>query len=393
MKCTTLIVVLSALTSAGATNVSTVPLVLVHGFLGWGPGEMLGFHYWGGLHNFAAELNQQGHDVREAVVGPISSNWDRACELYAYIRGDTVDYGAAHASENGHKRYGRTFQKALYPEWGPQNPIDLLGHSMGGQTIRVLLHLLVEGDGREQAEGGTISPLFQGGHTGWVRSLTTVCAPHDGTTAISLWPNGFRSFVSTLFKGIASAQGLFNNNLPYDFKLDQWGLERLPGEGFFQYEQRVFNSSIWSGDLSDFSEFDLSVEGASVMNGYTKTYSDVYYMSHAAVDTVQATLGIHQVPKITMWFFIQPFALLMGAAGEKQWWQSDGVVNTVSENGPKLNSSDAIVMHTSGNQLRMGVWNFMGTTSGVDHLEMVGIGIQEVFPLYKDILYTLTNIA
>ena len=68
-----------------------------------------------------------------ATVSPFSSNWDRAAELYAYLKGGTVDYGAAHAKEHGHNRYGKTFTGA-YPNWDENNPVHLIGHRMGGNT-------------------------------------------------------------------------------------------------------------------------------------------------------------------------------------------------------------------------------------------------------------------
>lgn len=47
----------------------------------------------------------RGYEVYTATVGPIVSNWDRACELYAYIKGGRVDYGKIHSEKYGHSRY------------------------------------------------------------------------------------------------------------------------------------------------------------------------------------------------------------------------------------------------------------------------------------------------
>jgi len=310
-----------------------------------------------------------------------------------------VDYGAAHSKRFGHERYGKTF-KGLYPEWGSEGTggrrhVDFVAHSMGGQTVRLLLQLLVEGN-PEEVEGrghnNSAASLFTGGRLGWVRSITTVSSPHDGTTLFDLWPNGFVGVVADMVKGVAAAQGIFGNDLVFDFKLDQWGLERRPGEGFFAYQERVLNSSIWQDDVKDLSSYDLTVAGGTEMNGWTPAQPGVYYMSHAVDGTFKSPLSDHRVPDITMWLFLQPFALMMGKSAERKWWNSDGVVNTISENGPKLNSSDSIVEYEADKPLRPGLWNFMGTHTDFDHLEIIGNGVQAAYPIYKQIAMLLRKL-
>ena len=39
------------------------PIVLVHGFMGWGPGEMGNYSYWGGKEDFVSSLKSQGHEA------------------------------------------------------------------------------------------------------------------------------------------------------------------------------------------------------------------------------------------------------------------------------------------------------------------------------------------
>ena len=82
------------------------PVVLVHGALGFGPDTIPGngFLYWGGYHDIAALLQAYHgpHIVFTAAVGPIASNWDRAAELYAQIKGGCVDYGATHVARHGY---------------------------------------------------------------------------------------------------------------------------------------------------------------------------------------------------------------------------------------------------------------------------------------------------
>jgi len=101
------------------------PVVLVHGLFGYGPKEMLGFDYWGQAIQVDSPLQRF-----EASLGPISSSHDRACELYAQIKGVQVDYGEDHARVAEHNRYGNDFTgKGFYPQWSEQTPIHLVGHS------------------------------------------------------------------------------------------------------------------------------------------------------------------------------------------------------------------------------------------------------------------------
>ena len=81
------------------------PIVMVHGLFGWGGTEVLGLNYWGGFSSLRDILNNAGYEVYTPSIGPVASNWDRACELYAYLVGGTVDYGAYHSATNGHARY------------------------------------------------------------------------------------------------------------------------------------------------------------------------------------------------------------------------------------------------------------------------------------------------
>ena len=119
------------------------PIVLVHGFMGWGPDEMGSYNYWGGKRDMVQEFESQGFEVLVTNVGPISSNWDRAVELYYQIKGGQVDYGKTHSEKFGivQKPAKKKYQ-GLYPQWSAKNPIHIIGHSMGGQTARMLNYLL-----------------------------------------------------------------------------------------------------------------------------------------------------------------------------------------------------------------------------------------------------------
>jgi hypothetical protein len=68
---------------------------------------------------------------------------------------------------------------AFYPQWDAAHPIHMIGHSQGGTTIRALVQLLEHGSPDGDEGGGE---LYRGGKTGWVKSVVTISAPHNGTT-------------------------------------------------------------------------------------------------------------------------------------------------------------------------------------------------------------------
>ena len=94
------------------------PIVLIHGFFGWGNDEMGNYSYWGGHDNLQKTLEDNGYRVFNVSVGPISSNWDRAIEVYYQLKGGQVDYGYGHSKKYGliQKPIDKVY-KGLYPEW------------------------------------------------------------------------------------------------------------------------------------------------------------------------------------------------------------------------------------------------------------------------------------
>lgn len=142
------------------------PVVMVHGFLCWGSEERINdflplFGMWNG--NARMTVLEMGVPCFTPSVGPFSGMWDRACDLYAHIKGGTVDYGYVHSKRNHHERYGNTYE-ALVPNWGDLDEygkiqkINLIGHSFGGPTVRTLINLLAEGSKEEREHSGRGDP-------------------------------------------------------------------------------------------------------------------------------------------------------------------------------------------------------------------------------------------
>lgn len=389
----------AALQTNTSSKQNDYPLVLVHGLMGWGKGEALGYKYWGGLKDIENYLNQNGHKTYVATVGPVSSNWDRAVELYYYIKGGRVDYGAAHAKEHSHSRYGRTFP-GIYSQWDKTNKIHLVGHSMGGQTTRTLVELLENGSKEEQMyykehrdEG--ISSLFEGKKS-WVHSVTSLATPHNGSTFAdqeSLIP-----FIKELIIKLASTTGVSSESLVYDFKLEQWGLKRNPEESFTVYLDRVLKSKVWESD--DISSYDLSTYGAQELNNWVKTHPDVYYFSHTGNASYKGLVTGHAYPILTMNPIMIGPSKLIGSYTrfnpepiiDKSWFPNDGLVSVVSSKFPAGQPNkpmDGAVTVTKGE------WNYLSTMEGWDHMDFIGIlgsntpGYWNIYGYYKDIAQKL----
>lgn len=385
------------------------PIIMVHGCFGWGGNEAAGVYYWGGAESLTQKLIQKGYTVYSPSIGPVSSNWDRACELYAYIAGGVVDYGEAHSKKFGHARYGKTYpgvyrQIGTLDSSGNIQKVHLIGHSMGGQTIRLLAQLLENGDTNEIAAttDGSISPLFTGGKM-WISSIATIATPHDGSQEAhrqyEIEPL-VHQFVASLaaIKGSGSIQP---ENMNYDFQLDQWGLSREPGESYSDYYSKVINSNIWK-KTSDLSIWDLTPEGARDFNSYVKAQKDIYYFSIACADTHEDPLTHFYLPNINMNPLLLKSSIFMGMyTGSKngevpidnKWWKNDGVVSVISAISPKVGSTDQTVNY-AGTAVK-GEWNYLGELDNTDHIEVCAMkydrnGIEQMYYNLADLLLKLT---
>lgn len=58
----------------------------VPGFIGWGSPLLGTFNYFGGFENMVKTLvADDGWPIIIPHLGPLSSNWERACELHAQL--------------------------------------------------------------------------------------------------------------------------------------------------------------------------------------------------------------------------------------------------------------------------------------------------------------------
>lgn len=302
--------------------------VFVHGLMGWGSYDATYklMPYWGMFGGDLMEyLNEKGFDCYAASVAPTSSAWDRACELYAQLTGTVVDYGKAHSEEFGHERYGEDYTgRALIDSFSEKDKINLLGHSFGGATVRLFASIMETGSEAEKAvtPEEELSGFFKGGKGDWIYSITSLAAPHNGTTA-------------------------YNSGD---------GSENIPAR--------------------DTAAYDMYIDNAFDLNETIITYSDTFYFSIACDATKQNDDGTYSpvISKMEPIFLssAEEIGKLTGVTKggyviDESWLKNDGLVNTVSALAPSSAPS------TEYNELNVqtGIWNIMPIYDG-DHMSLQG---------------------
>ena len=388
-----------ALVSLGvpALAANNDPVILVHGFAGFGRNELLGYKYWGGFNDLQEQLKAKYSNqlVATAVVGPFSSNWDRATELFYQIKGGCVDYGALHSAAAGHLEKpeaffhnGRTCYPGLYPAWDATHPVHLVSHSMGGQTARMLVQMLA-------ANGAPANPsLFPYAvNANWVRSVTTIASPNDGTT-LAYRVVDWVPFVQQLVTGIAGVSGATGGNALYDFKFDQWGVgPRTAAESLGAYVNRITSLPLWNSGVKDLSPYDLSPAGAMAENDWVKEQPGVTYFSWVTHSSFTGILTGWSYPNVDTNPLIGVFAgpgfmgnyyrdsRPMPPVSDSSWFPSDAVVNSIAQKAPTwaMNAAGTVYKRSvvvkdlsNGGTPQAGAWNYKGTMGGFDHFDVVG---------------------
>jgi len=383
--------------------------ILLPGLLGYGENVALdrAVPYFGTLTglDFGRELEKRGYETYQADIGPVSSAWDRACELYAQLAGTRVDYGQAHSERCGHARYGRAYDKPLFQGWGPDRPLNLIGHSFGGNTARMFALLLDEGDAAERkaTPKEELSPLFAGGMIDRVHSITTLAGPHNGSTASLCMPRDYDEDNHLWLMRVIGFMGSsgFINGI-YDLQLDHFGMSQPPGQTLplggwifsgYRKAARAFMKSL------DHSFYDLSPDGAGDLNKIDRIHPSVYYFSYSSVITKPC--GDIQLPRAREILdpFLFGFAIQMGRGDDRiiplpdeSWKANDGCVPLPSALYP--NGQPHRDFTPGETPVKPGVWNVMPTLPDADHAYWCGGDItnncqDEVFGVYLELMERL----
>ncbi len=328
--------------------------VFVHGLSGWGSYDKQNkfLKYWGMFGgDLMKYLKEQGFDCYSASVAPHGSAWDRACELYAQLTGTVTDYGKEHSERCRHERYGTDFSdKPLLAQWDSEHKINLLGHSFGGATVRMLSELMANGSAAEQAatDADELSPLFTGGKGDWVYSVTALAAPMNGTTAYDVdntaeVGSGFKKW---MLNALTKMMGAANKE---------------ESDGRVDYDN---------------ANYDMLIDNAAAMNEQLHTLENVYYFSVPCNSSVKKDDGTYSPDESKTELLFLKAGTLMGAFTEttpggytvdETWLMNDGLVNTVSATAPFNAPQQAY----DAQQVHKGIWNVMPVYDG-DHMSLQG---------------------
>ena len=217
-------------------RLNNYPFVVFHGFAGYGEQEgMNKFMPYLGVFNVNAKKLFADFDTELYIpsMSGVSSMWDRACEMYAQIKGGRVDYGKVHSEKYGHERYGRTFPGCI-PDWGTlddegkMRKINVIGHSFGGPTVRFFVNMIINGC-QEEIDGtpeGELSEFFKGGHENWIHSCTTFAGANDGISFLYAIEKVVPPVATAVLEGLSWMAQVPAVAKFYDQNLEQWGITR-----------------------------------------------------------------------------------------------------------------------------------------------------------------------
>lgn len=382
-------------------KLNNYPVILIHGFLCWGSES--------NINQFMPCMGMWHGNARDAImeeeqvcftphIGPFTSMWDRACLLYAMIKGGRVDFGKVHSEKMGHERYGETFP-GYVPDWGELDEagkikkVILIGHSFGAPTTRTLIHLLAEGDEEERAgtPSDELSDLFKGGKADWIHAEVTLAGTHNGVTL----PDAARPLVKPASAALFAVGNLVSGtwfSKFYNFRLEQFG--------FCSTEKHIKFSKDKIAHLVNLERdniyYELSTTGAMECMKDYKTYDNIYYFSYYGRRT-RRKAGI-EYPSKDIWFplrLFSPFECLYSDDTHKgeAWQANDGIVNVAAAHHPEGQPFVEYADLKSDADIKPGVWTVM-PQEWKDHTSYMGVGENhEVYQnFFKDIVLRIDNL-
>ncbi|CAI6091792.1 unnamed protein product [Clonostachys chloroleuca] len=270
----------------------------IPGFSGWGRPLLGTVNYFGGFENLPLILSQLGYNVIVVRIGPISSNKERACEVFAQLTAGgfdlpatrttfvPVNFGINHPAEYlGLVAGAETPRAVLYQAsgnalpvdwtWSDTNKVNFICHSQGGTTVRCLIELL------SGASDRNLTAFLGVDRQPWVNSVVTIGTPHKGTTVTDvvndlIAPDGLGPLVDL----ITSCSFEDRQDRVYDLHLDHWGFANPLRQTYQAMRARIAPAvtTWWVGRYNGF--FDNSVRGINALDSFAPDPSrHTYYFT------------------------------------------------------------------------------------------------------------------
>ncbi|MBA0660224.1 hypothetical protein Goklo_012266 [Gossypium klotzschianum] len=335
------------------------PIVLVHGIFGFGKGKFGSFSYFGGAE-------KKDERVLVPDLGSLTSIYDRARELFYYLKGGRVDYGEQHSKTCGHSRFGH------YPQWDEDHPIHFVGHSAGAQVVRVLQQMLAD----KAFEG------YENTSENWVLSITALSGAFNGTTRTYL--DGMLPEDGQNMKPLCLLQLCRLGVIIYDW-LDIPLLKAYYNFGFDHFNLSWRKAGLWGlvdcllGNAGpwatgDWILPDLTIQGSIKLNSNLQTFPNTFYFSYATkrtrkilgVTVPSGILGIHpmlfmRVLQMSLYRYPTDVPPPYKGYRDEDWQDNDGALNTISMTHPRLpieHPSCSIVNDSDWQPLQPGIWYY-----------------------------------
>ncbi|KAK6911482.1 hypothetical protein RJ641_023575 [Dillenia turbinata] len=307
-------------------------IVLVHGIFGFGKGRLGGLSYFAGAE-------KKDERVLVPDLGSLTSIYDRARELFYYLKGGQVDYGEEHSKTCGHSHFGRIYEQGHYPEWDEDHPIHFVGHSAGAQVIRLLQQMLADKAFKGPKDGRTLKPIC----------LLQVCRVG---VIIYDWLD------------IALLKSYYNFGFDH-FNMSWRKIGILGLVDYLLGNAGPFASGDWILP-------DLTIQGSMQLNCHLDTFPNTFYFSYATKRTRKlmgfavpsGILSIHpllflRVLQMSQWCYPPDVPPPYKGYRDEDWQDNDGALNSISMTHPRLpieHPSHFVVNDSECHPLQPGIW-------------------------------------
>lgn len=373
------------------------PTILIHGLLGWGENVLFDklMPYWGFApwKNIIPYLRENGYEVYYPNVGFFNCAWDRACEMWAFLMGGTVDYGKVHSEKSGHARYGRTYEKGAIEDWGTpgdHEKINIVGHSFGGPTVKMFAEIITHGAEEEIAgtDPDDLSDFFKKDKAQKLHSVTTLSGVNNGTLLASFLGKKGMQIFGAFFFDLCYLLGDTPIVKIYDACLNQWGATVPTNEQKGIHIRNPLKmrdvKRKYVSNFTDFigteMQFDTVQED---VNPYQVTDPKVYYfartacMSHDRGDT-------KHLPDHGMYVGAMIFGFITGLWDNQflkdkygldaTWYPNDGLVNVVGQRAPW--NAPQTEWNPLNQKVKPGIWYNM-PVEYKHHMSWMGCGMKK----------------